>query len=152
MKRTALFVLLATCAHASAPAPVGPPPFNPKEIQATVEQYRQAWDVLSIDALAPLYFASDDLVLVRQGHAWRGWEAVRGGLADLFRQTTKLELVLSNETINQAGDGGAVVTADVHLTWTSNSVITDQQGALTLVLRRGAAGWKIVGEHYSFAS
>src|SRR4051794_36988055 len=92
MKHAAIFVgalvllALAGCPHGGTATPTTPS--TPKDVvaggRATVEQWRQAYEVRSYDALAKLYSHSMDLVVVQDGEQLVGWSSVEGMLKDRF--------------------------------------------------------------------
>lgn len=156
----AVVILLASAAAAcrskgaEAPKPPLPPP-TPAEvveaIGARVEQYRQGYEVRSLEALAPLYSPTDDLLLVAQGRPHRGFMAVQEYLAGFFTAVETVRLRLTDVQIVALGDAGAVATAAVHRTYGDGVTTVDERGTLTLVFRRVDGDWRIVGEHYSYA-
>jgi ketosteroid isomerase-like protein len=143
-------------AEAEAPAPAAPAPGSVEEAaRAVLEQYRQAHEVRSLDALAPLYLEAPELVRVWQGERTTGWGAVRGQLAVLFSSAEDIRLRVDQVAVLPLGQGGAAVVADVARTVDSGATSVRVDGVLTLVLRRqdgqdGQGGrWVIVTEHFS---
>lgn len=151
--------LLMACACAgrggpvTAREPVTPP--TPAEVgdqaRAVLESWRQAQEVRSLEALDPLYLTNADLVIVGQGRASRGWQAARERIAAFFGETKKNRMQLGDVRVMALGEGGALVHAAVHRTYGDDVSTVDEQGEVTLVLRRIDETWKIVAEHYSYA-
>lgn len=151
-----------TRARAGAEAPLGaaPAPGSVEEAaRGVLEQYRQAHEVRSLDALTPLYLDAPDLVRVWQGERTRSWGAIRGQMAVLFSTAEDIKLRVDEVTVLALGQDGATVTASVSRTVDSGATSVRVDGILTLVLRRqdgprGQDGEQparlvIVTEHFS---
>lgn len=134
-------------AQPAAPAPV--PASVDEAVRGVLEQYRQAYEVRSLDALLPLYLQSADLVLVRQGRPVLGWEAARQSFSSLLTQASEIRIELEPVRVVPLGADGAVVTARLARTVSHGPTSVREEGTLTLVLRRDAGGWVIAGEHFS---
>lgn len=150
-------IFVAACGGA-APQPAAPaedsaPAELPEEIasavRGAVEQYRQAYEVRSVEALAELYDHSLDLNLVSQGVRLRGWTAVETHLRELLGGADEVRLVLRDLVIVPAG-AGAVATAVVERDITRDAATVTERGVLTLVFREDLTGWQIVAEHFSY--
>lgn len=154
-----VIVLGAASCGGKTPPPAGPaveaPPPTPKEVveqvTAHVEQYRQGIEVRSLEALAPLYSQTDDLVSTFQGRTVRGWANHAEQLSGFFANYQTVKLRLDDLQVVGIGDRGAFVTAAAHRTYSDGVQSIEERGTLTVVLRRTAAGWQIVGEHFSYA-
>src|SRR4051794_30188355 len=89
-----LATVLAACgggggASAGGPKPAGAQSDAFAAVFRAVEQWRQGWQVRSLDALAPLYRHDDHTVIVYQGRPQRGWDAAQTWLrAQLARVNT----------------------------------------------------------------
>src|SRR5689334_19184687 len=88
MRHVAIFVValaLSACPRSGGDTTPARPA-TPKEVvaaaRATVEQWRQAYEVRSFDALAKLYAHDLDLVVVQDGVPLIGWQSVEGMLKD----------------------------------------------------------------------
>ena len=156
MRRAALamLALLAACPHGK-PADTAPAqPQTPKEMiasaRAAVESWRQAYEVRSIDALGKLYAHDSDVVVVLDGLPLIGWKSVEASLKDKLARAKEIHVRLKDVTVTQFAPtvAGAIATMTREV---GDGVTTvTENGALTLVLRRDADGWKIVAEHYSY--
>src|SRR5262245_21186832 len=87
MRHVALCVALALAACRGGKSDTTPVrPLTPKEVvaaaRAVVEQWRQAYEVRSFEALAKLYAHEVDLVVVQDGQPLVGWASVEGMLKD----------------------------------------------------------------------
>lgn len=129
-------------------------PLTPKEVvaagRATVEQWRQAYEVRSFDALAKLYAHDAQLVIVLDGAPLVGWTAIGQLLQDRLAHAKEIHVRLKDVTVSSVAP--TVATAAATMTREIGDGITTvtEAGALTLVLRKDADGWKIVLEHYSY--
>jgi ketosteroid isomerase-like protein len=156
MKRLLIVLMLVGCAHAPPPKPVvqvAPP--TPAEVvtavKQRVEQWRQAYEVRSVDGLAQVYSQTADLEVTNQGRTATGWPAVKDRLTGFCTTMTTSKFRLDSVNVLAIGDGGAVVTASVRRTYGDGVRTIDETGTLTLVFRRIGAEWRIVTEHYSYA-
>jgi uncharacterized protein (TIGR02246 family) len=115
------------------------------------EQWRQAWETRSAEALSPLYSHDTDLVVVEQGTPYLGWTAVETYLSTKTGAAKEIHLTLSDVETTALGASGAVVNATLTREINDGVSSLTERGALTLVLRAGAdGGWVIVTEHYSY--
>ena len=127
---------------------------TPQEVvaagKATVEQWRQAYEVRSFDALAKLYVHDPDTVVVVDGLPLIGWPTIEPMLKDKLTHAKEIHVRIKDvRVISLAGTvAGAVATMTREV---SDGVTTvTENGALTLVLRKSADGWQIITEHYSY--
>src|SRR5262245_6246906 len=107
----ALLVTTACHLHGGAAGPKQPPaPAAPADVLETlkgsIEQYRQAYEIRSLDALAPLYAQNDDLVVSAQGHTLRGWAAVQADISSFLANHATVKLKFTPPQITALGDGG----------------------------------------------
>lgn len=150
-------VVLALAACAAPKPPAGPPPAPPTPVdvdtavKSRIEQYRQGYEVRSLEALEPLYAQGDDLVVTFQGRSTRGWAATRDRLAAFLDQATTVKARVSDLAVLALGDGGAVATLTLHRTYSDGVKTVDEIGTLVLVFRRQGQEWLIVAEHFSYA-
>lgn len=153
-----LVVAVAACgAGTTSPATPGGAEAEPaapvsvvQAAQAVLEQYRQAHEVRSMDALAPLYAATPELVRVWQGRRTTGWEAVRPELAGVLGRAERIKLRIGDVTVSALGKDGATVTASVSRIIADGVTSVRVDGVLTLAVRRQDDRWVIVGEHFSY--
>jgi uncharacterized protein (TIGR02246 family) len=149
------------CGGSSSPAP---PPAAPQAAapisgdaaeaaQAVLEQYRQAHEVRSVEALDPLYLATPELVRVWQGQRTAGWDTARAELAALFNRAQGIKLRVDQVAVQALGPDGApeaiIVVANVSRTVSEGVTSVRVDGVLTLVLRRQDQRWLIASEHFS---
>jgi ketosteroid isomerase-like protein len=148
---------LGGCGHGSraVAAPAAAETAAPDDLVAAgkrvVEQYRQAYEVKSMDALAPLYAQGLDTVLVQQGKALFGWTAVEAHLKETVEGASAIHIRVGDVAVAAVGSDGAAVTAAMTREMTEGSTTVQESGILTLSLHRDGERWLIVAEHYSFA-
>jgi ketosteroid isomerase-like protein len=118
--------------------------------KGAVEQWRQAYEVRSFDALAKLYVHSDEIVVVQDGLAVVGWTALEPMLKDRLGKAKEIHVRLKEEHVASLGPNAAVAVATMTREVSDGITTVTENGALTLALRRGADGWQIVQEHYSY--
>jgi ketosteroid isomerase-like protein len=159
MSRTVLavlFVSLAACHPAPAATTPNAAPPTPVEVDAAVksriEQYRQGYEVRSLDALAPLYSKTDDLSITVQGRTQRGWAKAQEWLGAWLEKATTVKVRVTEVQVIALGDAGALATMNVHRTYGDGVTTVDEIGTLVLVFRRSGEDWLIVAESYSYAS
>ena len=118
--------------------------------KATIEKWRQAYEIRSVDALAQLYAPDIDLVVVQEGTTSLGWSSVEAMLKDRIARTGAIHIRLKDmQVISLAPDvASAYATMTRELTFESTTVT--ESGTLTLVLRKQADKWLITSEHYSY--
>jgi ketosteroid isomerase-like protein len=151
----ALVVIIAACPHAKPAEPVGPVhEATPKEVVAAtrgaIEQWRQAYEVRSMDALGKLYAHDTDVVIVQDGVALIGWGSVEGLLRDRLSRAKEIHIRLKEVQVTSVGSNGAFAVATMTREVGDGVTTVTENGALTLVFRKEATGWLIVGEHYSY--
>jgi ketosteroid isomerase-like protein len=157
MKRIACALVLLAACGGRAPAPEEPTPekpLTPAEVVAAgsgaAEQYRQAWEVRSFDALAELYAQDLDVIVVHQGESHHGWTAVQRYLKRLLGTAAEVHMKMSEVTVTALGPAGAAVAADLRREINDGTSAVIEDGSLTLALRKDGDRWLIVSEHFSF--
>jgi ketosteroid isomerase-like protein len=118
--------------------------------KATIEQWRQAYEVRSADALAKLYAHDPELVLVQDGIPLVSWATVQGVLQTKLAHAKEVHVRLKDVTVSALAPSIATVAATMTREVSDGVTTVTENGALTLVLRQDADGWKIVVEHYSY--
>ena len=118
--------------------------------RATVEGWRQAYQVKSYDTLAKLYVQSLELVVVEAGTPLVGWTSVEGMLKDRFARYKDVVIRLKDIQVTALGGTAAVATASMTRELGDGVTTITEGGALTVVLRKEGDAWLIVAEHYSY--
>src|SRR5437870_8245834 len=76
-----------------------------------VEQWRQGWEVRSLDALTPLYRQDGNTVVVYQGKAHVGWPQAQTYLRSTIEGAKNVHLTLEEGQVTSIGSGGATYSA-----------------------------------------
>ncbi len=145
---------LAGCPHEPpvVTTPVKDP--TPKQVivatRGAIEQWRQAYEVRSMDALGKLYAHDVDVVLVQDGVALIGWSSIEGTLLDRLSRAKEIHIRLKEVQVEALGVGGAFAVAVMTREVSDGVTAVSENGVLTLVFRKDSTGWLIVGEHYSY--
>ena len=116
-----------------------------------VEQWRQGWQVRSVEALEPLYRHDDHTVIVYQGRAQRGWERARTWLRAELAGVSSVHVRIEDGVVTTLGDDAATFTARMGRDLSDGVVTRTDEGFLTLTFVREGGAWQIVAEHYSYA-
>ena len=154
MRRTVLVLLvaLAACRGGGAaprtPAGAGEDAFA--AVFRVVEQWRQGWEVRSLDALAPLYRQDGNTVVVYQGKAHVGWPQAQTWLRESVDGAKSVHLTLEEGQVTAIGDDGATYAARLTREISDGAVTATDSGFLTLTFARTDDRWEIVAEHYSY--
>jgi len=147
-----LSVLLGGCPRSSAPGAEAPA--TPKEVvaaaKATIEQWRQAYEIRSVDALSQLYAHDVDLVVVQEGTTFLGWSSVEAMLKDRIARTGAIVIRLKDMQVSSLAPEVAFAFATMTRELTFEATTVTESGTLTLVLRKQGDKWLITSEHYSY--
>lgn len=148
----ALAVLTLVACTASAPA--SQTPATPRDVavsaRATVESWRQAWEVRSVEALEKLYAHDLDVVLITEGQPLTGWSSIDATLKDKLARATTVRVTLKDVQVRAQGENVATAVATMRREITDGATTTTENGTLSLVLRRDNDVWLITVEHYSY--
>lgn len=116
-----------------------------------VEQWRQGWEVRSLEALTPLYRQDDNTVVVYQGRAHVGWPQAQNFLRQSCEGARNIHLTLENGQVTTLGASGATFSARLTREISDGAITISDEGFLTLTFARSAGDrWEIVSEHYSY--
>ncbi|MGE5186010.1 MAG: YybH family protein [Acidobacteriota bacterium] len=145
-------VLAAACQHAAKPeaTTAGAPEDVAAAAKGAIEEWREAYEVRSADALGKLYAHDPDLVVVRDGQALTGWPAVQAMVKDQLARAKEIHIKLKDTHVKSLAPTVATATATMSREIGDGVTTVTEQGVLTLVLRKDEGGWKIVVEHYSY--
>lgn len=117
-----------------------------------VEQWRQAWQVRSVQALGKLYPHDLDVVVVEQGRAQLGWTPVETWLSTKMSGAKTVIIELDDLQVFMLGDGAAAASATMRREISDGVTSTKETGVITWALREESDGtWRIVSEHYSYS-
>jgi ketosteroid isomerase-like protein len=155
MKHAAILVvaLILTGCPRGAAETTPTRPSTPKEVlagaRATIEQWRQAYQVRSFEALAKLYAHELELVVVQDGQPLVGWSSVESMLKDRLARYKDVQVRLKDIQVTALGGTAATATAAMTRELGDGVTTVSEGGALTVVLRKEGDLWLIVAEHYS---
>jgi ketosteroid isomerase-like protein len=151
---TALALAAAACGGGGGggkAAPTTPGAIDPfAAVFRAVEQWRQGWEVRSMEALAPLYRHDDHTVVVYQGQPHIGWPQAETFLRSAVEGAREVHLTVSDGQVAALGDSGATYAARLIREISDGAVTVSDTGYLTLTFARTGASWEIVAEHYSY--
>ena len=156
MRFLVLAVLLAACTRSKQPHTImETKEQTPKEVtvatRGAIEQWRQAYEIRSIDALEKLYSHDPDIVLVGDGVTLIGWSSVDGMLKDRIARAKEIHIRLKEIQVISVAPTAAFGVATMTRELSDGITTVTEYGSLTLVFRKDPnAGWLIVGEHYSY--
>lgn len=127
---------------------------TPKEVvaaaKATIEQWRQAYEVRSVEALSKLYAQDVDLVVVQEGTPYLGWSSVESMLKDRVARAETIRMRLKDMQVISLSPELASAVATMTREQTEGATTVTENGTLTLVLRLEGGSWLITSEHYSY--
>jgi hypothetical protein len=130
-----------------------------ERIPAALEQWRQAYEVRSLESLEPLYAHTDDLMVVWQGRSVQSWPSVRAYLGAFLAANTRVKLVVRDVRLAAIGSDAVSLTATVERRYGDGVRSVSENGILTMLFRLAPpddegkpATWRIASEHFSFAS
>jgi ketosteroid isomerase-like protein len=119
------------------------------DVLRAVEQWRQASEQRSINALFALYDHGKQTTLVTQGQAFIGWDAVANELTSRFAAAKEVSYKLTDISVAPIG-AGAVATGQLVRELSDGVKTVNDRGTLTMALAKNADGaWLIVSEHFS---
>ena len=152
MVRAVLLLALAACPgpRGENTARLDTPKDLSQAVRGAVEQWRQAYEIRSIDALEKLYAHDSGVVVVEDAQQLIGWPAVDAMLKDRLAHAKEIHVRLKD--VQVAARGSVVATAVTTLSReiSDGTTTVSEQGPLTLVLHNAGDGWRIVAEHLSY--
>jgi ketosteroid isomerase-like protein len=158
MPGSLLSLILAACVAlggcgAAAPAVVAPvmPEATDAAVRGALEQWRQAYEVRSVDALAKIYAQDGQVAVVQQGTLTLGWPAVQALLTSRLATAKEARVRLKDLDVVPLGSEGAAVTATMTREISDGVTTVTEGGIVTFGLRARGGAWSIVSEHYSYA-
>ena len=139
------FLLLPGCGREH------PPTLSPGEVEQFVHAFVEARNKADIRGMMQMFDHSPEATSVTDGVVNVGWDAIDSSNDDLRggRQGA-LTITLGAIDVMPLETQGAVVVAPIVETKLSDSKKVERTGALSLVLEKTPAGWKILHAHLSF--
>lgn len=136
--------------------PVAPSVLTPAEVvtagKATIEKWRQAYELRSAATLGALYAHDVDLVVVLEGSTFLGWTAVEGMLTERLKNSGEIHIRLKDVGVASLGPDAASVYATMtrEVVAPGGTTSVTETGIVTFVLRKQGDAWVIGVEHYSY--
>jgi ketosteroid isomerase-like protein len=159
MRGLLIAIALSVTALAGCPKsaePVAPSNLTPAEVvtagKATIEKWRQAYELRSADSLGDLYAHDVDLVVVLEGQTFLGWDAVGGMLKERLKLADKIFIRLKDTNVISLGPDAASAYATMtrEIVAAGGSTSVTENGIVTFTLRKQGENWVIGSEHYSY--
>jgi ketosteroid isomerase-like protein len=116
---------------------------------ALLEQWRQAYEVRSVEALSKIYSPGKSLIVVAQGQRWNGWDNVSTVLKGKLDSAREVHITL-NEVASQAIGSTTLITATMVREISNGSTTVKETGVVTWGLELANNKWQIVSEHFSY--
>jgi ketosteroid isomerase-like protein len=149
----AALVLAAGCPHGGKGADTAASA-APKDVveaaKGAIEQWRQAYELRSLDSLGKLYVHDPDTIVVLDGQVMIGWSSIEAMLKDKIARAKEIHVRLKDVTVKSLSPEVASAAATMTREIGDGVTTVTEAGALTLVLHKDDSGWKIVVEHYSY--
>jgi ketosteroid isomerase-like protein len=134
--------------------PVVPPPDLLAHIESLNRRYYDAFQSLSTDEMARLWWHDDEAACIHPGWDVRhGWAAVRESFDDIFGNTKSIRFALGDVRVRNVGDIAYVICIENLVS--EETETGDYLGAVlaTNVFERRRGEWRLIHHHASpFAS
>lgn len=154
MKPIGLALAAALAAAGCTPKPAAqaaaPPLGLVDGVTGAIEQWRQAYEIRSMDALARLYSHGPGLTIVQDGALQLGWAAIEPALRGRLARATAIHVRIAELQVVPLGGDAALASAAMTRESTDGMTTVTENGIVTLALRKDDTGWVIAGEHYSY--
>ena|SRR5947209_7903532 len=148
MTRSAsLAIVLALSVGAIAAA--DSPPSPRAEVEQLVRAYVEANNATDPAAVMDLMSRSPDVSSVTMGAVAHGLDAIRRETGTLAGMQGSHRMLLGSLEVIPLGTGYALVVAQVTFEFAAQGLNSDLHGALTLVVEKSSAKWKVLHEHVS---
>lgn len=134
------------------PAPAAPlaPEAQVAAVRSALEQWRQAYEVKSLEVLGELYAA--DAMVTQEGSEVRGPAQIQAALVERLSRAKEVRVRLKDVAVAPLGEGGAAVSAAMTREISDGVTTVSEAGILSMALRQDGARWTIVSEHYSYTT
>ena len=120
------------------------------QVKQVIEDWRKAYEARDVNALEALYTHDADTLLVSDGVPFIGWPSVDPALKNRMVNTREMHIRLKEVQVSALAPTAAVAIATMTRDSGDGTTSVHEYGALTLVLTKTDAGWRIASEHYSY--
>jgi uncharacterized protein (TIGR02246 family) len=133
-----------------------PAPLTEAEVHTFVKEYVAATNAGDASKLMSLVSKDGGVSSVARGHVDRGWEAIRTATDKNVTSTNPSKVAVGTIDVTPLGTDSAVAVAPFKISQPTpfqiggTVVMSDAQGAATMVVKRTAEGLRLIHEHYSF--
>lgn len=134
----------------AAPAPIEGAADAVSATKGTLEKWRQAYEIRSVEGLSALYAHDEGVALVQAGVALHGWKAIEPVLKERFAKVTVVHVRLKDIVVAPIGGDVAVATASMTRELGDATTTLTEVGTVSLVVRHVGSAWVIVHEHFSY--
>ena len=119
------------------------------DVQNVVRAYVEAHNRADATALMDIVKRTPEATSVSDGEITRGWEAIRTAIDELTGKEGTFKVAIGTMDVTPLGAAFALVVAPTTIAVVTAEGTTEVRGAVTLVLEKTTAGWKVINEHYS---
>jgi micrococcal nuclease len=122
-----------------------------REIRAEVARYVAAVNGGDPATVAALYERGPEASTLGDGHITLGWDSVAASYREAYRALRTLRMEIPGDSVTVVALGAGAALAVFPYRWTLGPAGRGAvlRGAMTLVYRRGAGGWRIAHDHTS---
>ncbi len=121
-------------------------PADLDSVAAANAAFYAAFEARDLDAMSLVWEHSDRIICTHPGWAsLRGWAQVAASFFALFQNSLQLQIILTKERAEVAGDVGWVTVDENILQSTTATTVS----ALNLFVRGDDGGWRMVAHHAS---
>ena len=145
------FLVSLSCAVLLGTSACGRRTFDPAEVRRFAVDYLAAVDRGEVDRQMTMVARDSSVTSVVMGYVWTGWDSIRAQSERFAPYSGKLRIAVDDVRVVPLGSDAAI--AVVRFTQITEQPIPGLpphlENALTLVLRRGPGGWRMMHEHVS---
>lgn len=118
-----------------------------EEVEAFLIKMTEAWNAHQLDAFTACYHKSPETLLIAQGKALRGWDAIHDLYRSIFEQSDSLGHLLTDaQFIDVCDASNAIACTEWKLDAEGNTVT----GYATVQLKKIADTWLVTHDHSSY--
>jgi uncharacterized protein (TIGR02246 family) len=123
-----------------------------QEVLAFVRAYVDATNRADMTAYVDMYAQRPDLITVNDGEFTRGWDAVRNGANEMMGTEGSFRMSVGVVEVMTLSPTMAIAVFPFSATVNTQQGPRQVRGAMTLVLQKMPAGWRIIHDHTSSAA